>query len=274
MAERVRHRPKSREAEQFTRPTFIVISGLPGRMATAVAKEAMSNKDYFLLHTGVAMEPKNVGRHQVQGREVTSVSPHALGNLYGSVKKGVVIDFSHAGKVDENGGIYTKLKLPFIMGAGEGDTEALARQVVEKDTLAVITHDTALEVAAIEEGIDGLAKASADGLTGWQAAIRESHPRKGITPTSRAWQKQLEEARATVEGVDVVTDPQQRDVHAYHWLTLTDPNGREIAFESLLDGREAHVRGTLAAARFLSDKMRAGEKGKVYTMRDVLRSIL
>jgi 4-hydroxy-tetrahydrodipicolinate reductase len=124
-------------------------------------------------------------------------------------------------------------------------------------------------------------------FTGYRLQVRESH-QKGKADTSGT-------AKAVVGcfsrlGVDYSVDRiekerdpevQRRDWkipeaylsgHGWHTYTLTSADETvTVSLTHNINGREIYARGTLDAIAFLSGKIRSGEKGKVYSMVDVLK---
>lgn len=59
--------------------------------------------------------------------------------------------------------------------------------------------------------------------------------------------------------------------HAYHTYTLTSPDGSvTLEFKHNVRGREVYAEGTVDAAIFLSQQIKAGAEKKIYNMIDVL----
>ncbi len=62
------------------------------------------------------------------------------------------------------------------------------------------------------------------------------------------------------------------DGHGWHTYTLSSRDGTVVfSFTHRVNGREIYAWGTLDAARFLAEKINAGETGRMYSMIDVLQ---
>jgi 4-hydroxy-tetrahydrodipicolinate reductase len=60
--------------------------------------------------------------------------------------------------------------------------------------------------------------------------------------------------------------------HGWHTYTLHSEDGTVLfQFTHNVNGRDVYAKGTLDAIRYLQKKIDAGEKGKVYSMIDVLK---
>jgi len=59
--------------------------------------------------------------------------------------------------------------------------------------------------------------------------------------------------------------------HAFHTYTVTSPDGSvALQFQHNVCGREVYAEGTVDAAIFLSQQIKAGSDKKIYNMIDVL----
>jgi 4-hydroxy-tetrahydrodipicolinate reductase len=60
--------------------------------------------------------------------------------------------------------------------------------------------------------------------------------------------------------------------HGWHTYTLVSEDQTvRFEFTHTVNGREVYVRGTVDAILYLSEKVRAGAKGRMFTMIDVLQ---
>jgi 4-hydroxy-tetrahydrodipicolinate reductase len=64
------------------------------------------------------------------------------------------------------------------------------------------------------------------------------------------------------------------DGHGWHTYTLTSQDKTvTFSFTHNVNGRDIYAWGTLDAVRFLKGKIEAGERGRIFTMIDVLKGI-
>ena len=60
--------------------------------------------------------------------------------------------------------------------------------------------------------------------------------------------------------------------HGWHTYALKSEDGNVLfRFTHNINGREVYAEGTLVALRFLESKVESGERGKIYSMIDVLK---
>jgi 4-hydroxy-tetrahydrodipicolinate reductase len=60
--------------------------------------------------------------------------------------------------------------------------------------------------------------------------------------------------------------------HGWHTYRLTSPDQTVVfEFKHNVNGRDIYAGGTMDAVHFLNQKLKAGERGKVYSMIDVLK---
>ena len=65
---------------------------------------------------------------------------------------------------------------------------------------------------------------------------------------------------------------QALDGHGWHNYRACSPSGDVVMeFSHNVNGRSVYVEGTMRALRFLDARVKAGEKGTVYSMIDVLK---
>ncbi len=260
--------------------TPVLVAGLPGRMATLVAEELARDEGYDLLPFAVTSRRHNRETVQFGGQRVrlNDYIPFDIRQRRGTV----AVDYSTPQSATTNALEYTILGLPFVMGTTGGNREELESMVKRSPVSAVIAPNMAVEVVAIQDELNDLITTSPDEFAGWRMTIRESHQatKKDVSGTAVAFRRQLEALGATLDGeIESVRDPQvQRELgiqnidgHAYHWITLTNPDGETRQYRTSIEGRQVYIAGTLMAVDFLAQKMRQGSRGEIFTMSDVIR---
>jgi len=267
------------ETEIMDTRTPVLISGLPGRMATLVAKALAQDEHYNLLPIAMTSARHRRtsqtlgGNHRVN---LVDYCPFDLG------RGTIAVDYTTPQSAETNAISYTHLRIPFVMGTTGGDREAIENMVRNSEISAVIAPNMAIEVVELQDELQRLIETTPNAFQGWHMTIRESHQaaKRDVSGTARAFQVQLGRLGASLEGeIESIRDPevqrqlgiQSVDGHAYHWITLTSPNGETREFTTAIEGRQPYVEGTLMAIRFLSRRMREGSHGVVFTMSDVIR---
>jgi 4-hydroxy-tetrahydrodipicolinate reductase len=125
-------------------------------------------------------------------------------------------------------------------------------------------------------------------LTGYAAAIRESHQstKKDTSGTAKALVADFQALGLpfTVEDIEKIRDPRDQlamgvprehlDGHAFHAYTVKSADGSvALSLSHNILGRRVYAEGTVWAIRFLSRRMESGEHGCSYNMQDVLRAM-
>lgn len=278
--------PDHREIPRGKTP--IIIAGLPGKMATLVAEAINQSGDFVLMITALASERR--------GNELTSV-----GNLQGiqlitperhleylkhlaETGSGIVIDYSSPSAVNHNAELYVAAGIPFVMGTTGGDRQKLVETVRNSNISAVIAPNMAPHIVATQAMLESVANEFPDALSGWKLLITESHQatKKDVSGTAKGWLTIFEQLGVSLDGeIKSIRDPEEQEKlgireksgHGYHWFNLKSPDGNASLQISMgIEGRTPYVAGTITAVKFLEKKIKAGSRGEVFSMVDVLRA--
>lgn len=271
---------QGRRAEVLTTRTPVLVAGLPGRMATLVAEELARNEGYELLPFAMTSKRHRTETIQLGNQRVklNDYVPFDIRQRTGAI----AVDYSTPQTANSNALEYTLLRLPFVMGTTGGNREELEALVRRSPVSVVIAPNMAVEVVTIQDELNAMLVNTPEAFEGWNLTIRESHQatKKDVSGTAVAFQRQLEALGATMDGkIESIRDPQAQrelgiqslDGHAYHWITLTSPDGDTRQFRTSIEGRQVYIAGTLMAIDFLNQRMKEGSRGEVFTMSDVIR---
>jgi len=271
--------------------TLIMINGLPGNMASEVAKAAADAPDMEIVPfslTGPEIEAKN---HAAAGVSFTLVRPEERDALAGTLAERfpglICIDFTHPSAVNANADYYCIHGFPFVMGTTGGDREALFAAVERSGVPAVIAPNMAKQIVGLQLMLKYAAENFPGLFKGYSLRVVESH-QQGKADTSGTAKAMVSYFNGLgvpfeVDQIEKVRDPevQRREWnipeeylggHAYHTYTLTSPDGTvDFQFKHNVRGRKVYAAGTLDAVRFLKKKVEEGAGG-VFEMFDVLRA--
>ena len=269
----------------------IMINGLPGNVTSTITAHALKDLRARVLPFSLTGPEIDIDQHRVADTLFELIKPadrqtrmRALIDRYGDF---ICVDFTHPLAVNDNAEFYCRQGLPFVMGTTGGDREKMIRTVTESPVCAVIAPNMAKQIVGFQAMMEYAASTFGNLFRGYSLSVRESH-QAGKADTSGT-------AKAVVAcfnrmGVDFLPDAIQmeRDPevqrkqwgvpdaylsgHGWHTYTLTSKD-RTVVFEFKhnVNGRDIYAGGTLDAIMFLSRKLAAGEKGKVYSMIDVLK---
>ncbi|MDP1696046.1 MAG: dihydrodipicolinate reductase [archaeon] len=267
----------------------IMVNGLPGKMAGEVAKQVLRTEglelwDYSLTGSEITQKTAEIG-----GNKIHLYTPHqrvffAADSCF--PKGGIVVDFTHPSAVNSNADFYCIHNLPFVMGTTGGDRTALEQRVRDSDVVAVIAPNMAKQIVAFQAMMKYAADTFPAAFKDYSLEIVESH-QKGKADTSGTAKvmvdyfnslgipfdvKQIKMIRESQQQIAMEVPEESLTGHGWHTYTLKSKDGSVLfRFTHNVNGREVYAAGTIDAIRFLSGKIAAGEKGKVYSMMDVLK---
>jgi len=237
---------------------IVMVNGLPGKMATEVAKRIVASEDFYLWHyalTGpetkedkVAIDKERISLYRPDQRVFFKVDSYFP-------EEGLVVDFSLPSAVNYNADYYCSHRMNFVMGTTGGDRIALEARVRDSDIVAVVAPNMAKQIVALQAMFAYAANTFPGAFEGYTLEVEESHQagKKDTSGTAKAMV-----AYFNTLGVPFAVEDIRR---------FRDP----VVQEHLMGVPKEHLGGTLDALKFLQRKVEAGEKGKVYSMIDVLR---
>jgi 4-hydroxy-tetrahydrodipicolinate reductase len=265
----------------MTAPTLI-LAGLPGRMAAAVAEEA-TRQGWAMAEWAISSAARAGTRLAAGGRDFELVTIDDIARRVVSVANPMVVDFTTPRAALGNLAVYTRLGLPVVMGTTGFDratAEALVRGSVGR---AVVAPNMAAPIVALQAALGWMAGEFPGALKDYGLAVTESHQltKRDVSGTARALLPLFGQlgARVAEPPIEAIRDvDRQRELgvpeehlagHGWHWYTATSPGGDvRLGLSHCINGRRVYAEGTLMAARFLAAQ---GRPGAVYTMQDVLR---
>ncbi len=284
-----------RETEIGEPVTPILIAGLPGKMATLVAEEIARSERYDLLP--FAMSSKRHNREAVQfGDQKVRLNDYIPSDIRERTGA-IAVDYTAFRSAASNAFDYTLWGLPFIMGTTGGNTQefVIEEMVRHSEIPAVIAPNMHSQIVERQMEIEDMATTTPGIFEGATVKIIEIHqPSKvntdgtpSVSGTATAFRAQYEDFGALpggdIESIRNPNDPRVQEAfgflpdpekgYAYHRFVVMGRNGSIIhEFETRAIGRQSYVSGTLMAMDFLTQRMREGSKGEVFSMSDVIRS--
>ena len=275
----------------------VIISGLPGKMATLLAKAIEASEQFSLLSMGLTGPAMTKGGSvRVGDRQIRTYPPADRMSFLDSVPWTLgedkappilIVDFTHPDAVLENAEFYCRHELPFVMGTTGGDRARLKQIVEESHVSAVIAPNMAAQVVALQAAIEYMANTFPGAFSKFLMEVEESH-QKGKADTSGTAKALIAQFNKLgvpfdVSQVEMVRDPaQQFDMgipsqflggHGWHTYRLGSPDGTmQFQFVHNVSGRRPYVKGTMKALSFLTNQVEEGAKGRVFSMIDVLKS--
>lgn len=283
---------KERESQRIP----VLVSGLPGKMATLVAERIAGRNDLNLLGYALSSLRHVGGFRAFSEHSTTLIAPEMLEEFSDVLQPtGVIaVDFTTPDSVKTNADLYSKLRIPFVMGTSLGPhAEEVRSLVVNSQISAVIAPNMDMGVVGKQMDLDEFTQNHPGIFQGAAVEIVESHQASKVdkegkpvtSATAKAFQQQLEIYGARLqEEITSIRDPQRQlelgvpeeflGGHGYHWVTVYGTDGKIIyQFETRVNGRGSYVDGTIAAIKFLVRKMASGSRGEIFGMRDVIADV-
>ena len=266
------------------------MSGLPGRMALAVAEKALASEDISLMAVALT-GPGMLSDFSVASRSLTLLGPEDRPRFLDEFQKlpgGIVVDYSHPSAVLSNVTFYTENAIPFVLGTTGGDYSQVERLIVDNNVPAIVAPNMALPIVALTAMLEWARDSFPGVFDEYELSVRESH-QKGKADTSGTAKALISLIQGLGAGFDethlsMCRDPEaQRSElgipeeyitgHAFHTYDIKskDTTAHFSLGHNIL-GRNIYAEGTLHAVRFL--KARLDKKvERSYTMIDVLKNL-
>lgn len=253
----------------------ILISGLPGAMATGVARLIAQSDKYVLMDiafTGPEIPEETI---EILGRRITLVKPKDREKYLDYLTDAIAIDYSTPAAYINNCKFFIKHNIPFIIGTtgvSQKEIRGIKQQIQKRSISAVIDQNMSVELVMISSALEYLANTFPNALTDHTGYGFESHQagkKDKISGTLIKWRSFLESL-----GVNFYTTNGNRTAkygHAYHDLHIINKSGNvRMNIKTEVEGRDTYFDGTIVALDYLVKKLER-EHGKVYSMTDVLK---
>jgi 4-hydroxy-tetrahydrodipicolinate reductase len=283
----------------MTKKVNVVMAGLPGNMAKAVAQHLLRDERFHIV-PGAALTGPDISESEIEidGLKFSLISPDqhkkVLISLQFVVENPVVVDFTHPSAVNRNAELYCNLGIPFVMGTTGGKRDELLKTVEESLTCAVIAPNMAKQIVGFQATMHYMAATFPKVFEGYTLEIVESH-QNGKADTSGTAMAMVEQPDGSPgifnqlgipfkkDQIRMVRDPKVQTSelgvpeeylagHGWHTYILRSKDGTVILrFTHNVNGRDVYALGTIDALLFLANKVEQGAKGEVFSMVDVLK---
>ncbi len=273
-------------------PISIMINGLPGKVASSIALEAVRDKKFSLVPFSLTGEDIEDTVFMVNDQKVALLPPKIRDSKIAGILKEypnlIAIDFTHPLAVNDNAEFYAAHNIPFVMGTTGGDRKALEQTITQSTISAVIAPNMAKQIVGLQAMMEHAAKNFPDLFAGYTLEVVESHQqgKADTSGTAKAMVGYFNEMGINFREDEIckIRDPEIQKKewkipeehlkgHAWHTYTLRSADGSTLfEFTHNINGRQIYVEGTLNAVIFLHEKRNHPEnKGRVFTMIDVLK---
>jgi len=273
----------------------VIVSGIPGNMAMEAAKLIAQQPDMRLYPYALSSDKNSGRKFNIEGYEVETLGPsireEILKHYTGGSNPIYVVDYTTPGAVEENVKFYVDRGLWPVIGTTmpKETLERIVEIIESSDVSAVISPNMAMPIVAIMSAIECISKEFPGVFRGYKFSIVESHQqsKRDVSGTARKMVPYFNEltGRNYDEGCIIsIRDPgvqenvlrvpkEHLNGHGWHTYMLKSPDGSvEIKIIHNVNGRIVYAEGTVAALRFLHRKCMEGITGKVYSIKDVMRT--
>jgi len=275
---------------------MIVISGLPGKMATLVGETISKRETYKVdgldLSANALTGPNQPRFCPGKVCDVSLAPPRSHESLLNSLlaiddTAIIIVDYTQPNVVNRNAELYCKVGIPFVMGTTGGNRKALERVVQDSGNTAVIAPNMAKQIVTFQAMMDYAANTFPGAFKDYTLEITESH-QKGKKDTSETakvmvsyfnklgvpfTKDQIKMIRKPGDQLEIGVPEEALTGHGWHTYTLKS-KGDNVLFQFThnINGRQPYADGTIDAIKFLHKKLADPKsKGKVYSMIDVLK---
>jgi 4-hydroxy-tetrahydrodipicolinate reductase len=269
----------------------VMVNGLPGNMAQVVARHVLTDPRFALVPFSLTGAEITAASHDIGGTAVGLIQPHLRQSLLEKIGPAgldlISVDYTHPSAVNDNARFYCENGLPFVMGTTGGDRRGLEDTVKASSVAAVIAPNMAKQIVGFQAMMEYAADNFPNLFRGYALTVRESH-QKGKADTSGTAKAMVAyfNALGTPFSEDRIEKERRPDVqrdqwgipeaylsgHGWHTYRLVSADGTvRFEFTHNVNGREIYAGGTLDAVAFLHRRLKAGARGQVFSMVDVLR---
>jgi 4-hydroxy-tetrahydrodipicolinate reductase len=275
-------------------PIPIMINGLPGNVASVVAKHALQDGRVNLLPHSLTGPEIEIDRCLIAETAIELIRPADRDRRMAQLAKGydafISIDFTHPSAVNDNAAFYCRCGLPFVMGTTGGDREKLQQTVVDSTVSAVIAPNMAKQIVGFQAMMEYAATTFPGIFSGYSLRVRESHQagKADTSGTAKAMVSYFNRMGIDFSPEEIVMEREptvQREQwgipeaylsgHGWHTYRLVSPDKSVVfEFQHNVNGRDIYADGTLDAVCFLDRMMKSGQTGRTYSMIDVLKQVV
>jgi 4-hydroxy-tetrahydrodipicolinate reductase len=270
-----------------------MLNGLPGNVARIVAEHIEAHAGFQLIPYSLTGPEITAGDCRIGAGTVSLILPDrredAIGEILKANKPFISVDFTHPSAVNANAEFYCRRLLPFVMGTTGGDRQRLEQTVLASKTAAVIAPNMAKQIVGFQAMMEYAARTFPDLFKGYSLTVKESHQqgKADTSGTAKAMIGYFNKLGVAFSENEIIMerDPEkQQNVwgipqqylsgHGWHTYSLVSRD-KTVCFEFThnVNGRDIYADGTLDAVSYLSEKIKGGAAGKVFTMIDVLKGL-
>ncbi len=269
----------------------VMVNGLPGNLARSVAEYLIADGRFELVPHSLTGPEIQESEYIIDNIPVKLIRADQRNSQIEQIKQSLgeflSVDYTHPSAVNPNAEFYCRYGLPFVMGTTGGDRQKLEATVAASSIAAVIAPNMAKQIVGFQAMLEYAADNFPDLFKGYSLSIKESHQqgKADTSGTAKAMVGYFNRLGVSFSADEIIRmrDPDVQKTlwaipeeylsgHGWHTYSLVSEDQTvKFEFTHNVNGREVYVRGTVDAILYLSEKVQAGARGKIFTMIDVLR---
>jgi 4-hydroxy-tetrahydrodipicolinate reductase len=271
----------------------VMVNGLPGNIARSVAGSLIADGRFELVPYSLTGPEIQETEYIIDNLVVKLIQADQrnsqIENITQTAGEFLSVDYTHPSAVNPNAEFYCRWGLPFVMGTTGGDRQKLAAAVAASSIAAVIAPNMAKQIVGFQAMMEYAADNFPDLFKGYSLEVKESHQqgKADTSGTAKAMVGYFNRLGLSFSADEIIRmrDPEVQKSqwaipqeylsgHGWHTYSLVSED-QTVRFEFThnVNGREVYVRGTVDAVVYLSEKVQAGVRGKMFTMIDVLQGV-
>jgi 4-hydroxy-tetrahydrodipicolinate reductase len=268
----------------------ILVAGLPGNMATIFTRHALKEKEIDIINFGITGNDIEVENYEVNDHSFNLIKANdraCIDRLFEEHKPTIVVDFTEPMVVEQNIDLYCMKETNFVIGTTGVRIDKVSERIKGSNISAVIAPNMAKQIVALQSMIKYASEKFHNCFKDYTLTIKESH-QKGkldISGTARLMVDYFKQLGIIFEKNDIIAyrEPEEQiklgvpeeylSGHGWHTYTLISSDKTvNIEITHNVNGRDIYAKGTIDAVFFLSEKIRNGVHGKVFSMIDVMEN--
>lgn len=272
-------------------PIKVMVNGLPGNVARTVAGYLLKDGRFELIPHSLTGPEIQESEYIIDNISVKLIQADQRNSQIEQIKQSqgefLSVDYTHPSAVNPNAEFYCRHRLPFVMGTTGGDRQKLEATVESSAIAAVIAPNMAKQIVGFQAMMEYAADNFPDLFKGYSLEIKESHQqgKADTSGTAKAMVGYFNRLGLSYSADEIIRmrDPEVQKSqwkipqeylsgHGWHTYSLVSEDQTvQFEFTHNVNGRKIYVRGTVDAILYLSEKVQAGARGKIFTMIDVLK---
>lgn len=263
----------------------VMVNGLPGKMARAVAEAVISAADMKLVPFSFTGPEILFERISISGNNIVLLK--GCNWKFNDHRPDIIVDFTQPEAISGNVKCYAENSIPFVMGTTGGDLQFIKKAVANSDINAVVAPNMAKEIVLFQAMMEFAAEQFPEALSEFSLKVTESHQKTKVdtSGTAKAVVASFNKLGVpfSVDQIDKKRSEEDYEFlripmefwggHGWHNYALKKKDGSVfLQFRHNVNGRQAYIDGTLDAIRFLDRSMVLPfDRGNMFSMIDVLK---